>query len=88
MLELITNDTQATNPEMQQTLDELTHQGARRMIAEALELEVAEYIRPVVSPARRARPCPGGVNGQSRQCTLTLGAGPVTLFPKTEMTVC
>jgi len=45
MLELITKDAEATAPEVTQTLDELARAGARRMIAEALELEVEEHVQ-------------------------------------------
>ena len=79
MLELITKDGQGTNHEVQQTLDELARQGAHRMIAEALELEVEEYVsrlrhlRDEQSHALVVR------NGKGRQRTLTLGVGPIAL---------
>jgi len=79
MLELITNDSQATNPEVQQTLDELARQGARQMIAAALELEVEQHIAQL----RYLRDEQGRAlvvrNGKGQERTLTLGVGPVSL---------
>ena len=43
MLKLITEDAEA--PEISQSLDELARQGARRMIAAALELEAEQYVQ-------------------------------------------
>ena len=43
MLKLTTDDTEA--PEIAQSLDELARQGARRMIAAALELEAEQYVQ-------------------------------------------
>jgi len=81
MLELITKDGGGTKPEVQQTLDELARQGARQMIAAALELEVAEY----VSRWRHLRDEQGHAlvvrNGKGQERTLTLGVGPIVLQP-------
>ena len=44
MLELITKDAEATAPEVTETLDKLARVEARRMIAEALQLEVDEHV--------------------------------------------
>jgi len=43
MLKTITSDTNGTNPEINQCLDDLAREGAHRMIVAALELEVEEY---------------------------------------------
>lgn len=45
MVEFITDDQKRMAPEGAQTLDALTLEGARRMIDEALELEVEEYFQ-------------------------------------------
>jgi putative transposase len=45
MLKLTTDDTQGQTPEITQSLDELAREGARRMIAAALEVEVEHYVR-------------------------------------------
>jgi len=44
MLKVTTNDAQGQTPEITQSLDELAREGARRMIAAALEVEVEQYI--------------------------------------------
>ena len=44
MLKVTTNDVQGQTPEITQSLDELAREGARRMIAAALEVEVEHYI--------------------------------------------
>ena len=43
MVKLTTDDIET--PEITQSLDELARQGARRMIAAALELEVEQYVQ-------------------------------------------
>ena len=45
MFKLTTNDTEEQTPEIEQSLDELARQGARRMILAALELEVEQYVQ-------------------------------------------
>jgi len=79
MYELITNEPESTTPEVAQTLDELAREGARRMIAEALELEVEEYIQTM----RHLRDEQGHAlvvrNGRARVRTVTLGAGVVNI---------
>ena len=79
MLELITKDGQGTNQEVQQTLDELARQGARRMIAEALDMEVEEYIAKM----RHLRDEQGHAlvvrNGKGQERNVTLGAGAIGL---------
>jgi len=47
MLKVSTDDRDGQAPGMQQSLDELAREGARRMIAAALELEVEEYVQSV-----------------------------------------
>ena len=79
MLELITNDAEAIAPEVTETLDELARVGARRMIVEALELEVEQHIQIM----RRLRDEDGHAlvvrNGRARERTVTLGAGVVKI---------
>jgi putative transposase len=45
MFKLTTDDREGQAPEIRQSLDDLAREGARRMIAVALELEVEEYLR-------------------------------------------
>jgi putative transposase len=79
VLELITNDDEKTAPVIETTLDELARKGARRMIAEALELEVEEYIdrmrdlRDEEGHAQVVR------NGRAQERTITLGAGAIEI---------
>jgi putative transposase len=75
MLELITNECEKTAPEVTQSLDELAREGARRMIAAALEAEVEEYLQK----HSRIRDEQGHAlvvrNGKAQERTLTMGAG-------------
>ena len=47
MVKVTTDDRDGQAPEVQQSLDELAREGARRMIAAALELEVEQYVQSV-----------------------------------------
>ena len=79
MLELITNESEGTAPEVTQSLDELAREGARRMIAKALKLEVDEHIEKL-SHLRNERGHALVVrNGKGRERTLTMGAGAVKI---------
>lgn len=79
MLKLTTDYGDGTAPETSQTLDELAREGARRMIAEALQLEADEY----VAKMQHLRDEKGHAlvvrNGKARPRTVTLGVGPVEI---------
>ena len=80
MLKLTTNDTEGQAPEIERSLDELTRERACRMILEALELEVEQYIQKL----RHLQDEEGHAlvvrNGKSHhERTVNLGAGTVTL---------
>lgn len=80
MFKLTTNDSEGQSHEVQQSLHELARQGARRMILEALELEVEEYVREL----RHLRDEKGHAmvvrNGKSHhERTVNLGAGTISL---------
>ena len=47
MVKVTTDARDGQAPEEQQSLDELAREGARRMIAAALELEVEQYVQSV-----------------------------------------
>lgn len=79
MLELITKDAEATAPELTQTLDELARQGARRMIAEALQLEVDEHVHRMRHLRDEQAHTLVVRNGKARERTVTLGAGVVKI---------
>jgi len=79
MLELITNDAEGTAPEINQSLDDLAREGARRMIAAALDLEVEEYLK-MLGPVRDDQGHAAAVrNGRARARTLTLAAGAIQI---------
>jgi putative transposase len=74
-----TNAIQGQIPQVVRSLDELAREGARRMIAAALELEVEEYIeqlRPLRDENGHALVVR---NGKAKPRTVSLGAGPVDL---------
>ena len=77
MYKLTTNDPECTAPEVRLSLDELAREGAQRMIAEALKLEVGEY----VSKLRHLRDEQGHAlvvrNGSGKDRTVQLGVGAV-----------
>jgi transposase-like protein len=80
MFKLTTNDTDEQTPEIEQSLDELAREGARRMIVAALEVEVEQYVQAL----RHVRDEQGHAmvvrNGKSHhERTVNLGAGPVSL---------
>ena len=74
-----TNAIQGQIPQVVRSLDDLAREGARRMIAAALELEVEEYIEQL----RHLRDENGHAlvvrNGKAEPRTVNLGAGPVDL---------
>lgn len=85
MLECTTTDEKGTAPEVRLSLDELARVGARRMIAEALQLEADEY----VAHLRHLRDERGHAqvvhNGRAQERTLTLGVGAISLrAPRVE----
>jgi putative transposase len=79
MWEYTTTGEKGTAPEVQRSLDELAREGARRMIAEAMEVEVEEY----VSRRRHERDENGHAqvvrNGRAQERTVTLGAGAISI---------
>jgi transposase-like protein len=74
-----TDDLQGQISPVGQSLDELAREGARRMIAEALELEVEEYTQRL----RHLRDENGHAlvvrNGKAEPRTVSLGVGPIEL---------
>jgi putative transposase len=80
MFKLTTNDAEGQTPEITQTLDELAREGARRMIAAALEVEVAQYVEAL----RHHRDENGHAlvvrNGRSHhERTVQMGAGSIQI---------
>ncbi len=79
MLELITNESEKTAPEVTQSLDELAREGARRMIAAALETEVEEYLQKQSHLRDEQGHALVVRNGKGQERTLTMGAGAVKI---------
>jgi putative transposase len=80
MFKLTTNDAEGQTPEITQALDELSREGARRMIAAALEVEVAQYVEAL----RHHRDENGHAlvvrNGRSHhERTVQMGAGSIQI---------
>jgi transposase-like protein len=79
MIELTTNNGEETAPEIMRTLDELAREGARRMIAAALNLEVAEYLERTQNERDEKGHAMVVRNGKAKSRTITLGVGPVEI---------
>lgn len=79
MLELTTNETDGTAEEINQSLDELARQGARRMIAAALEAEVEEYLHKLSHLRDEEGHAVAVRNGRAQERTVTMGAGAVKI---------
>jgi len=79
MYKITTEESPSIASELSQSLDELAREGARRMIAEALQLEVEEY----VSKLRHLRDERGYAlvvrNGRAQERAVQLGVGPVEI---------
>ena len=79
MLKFTTDDGKGTAPEVSQTLDELAREGAQRMIAAALRIEVDEYLERL----RHVRDEQGHAmvvrNGYARERAVNMGAGVVNI---------
>jgi len=80
MIELTTNGPEGQTPEIEQTLDELAREGARRMIAAALEVEVEHYVgalRHLRDETDHALVVRNGKSHHER--TISMGAGSVRI---------
>lgn len=77
MLELTTNEPEGTAPEIDQTLDELARQGAKRMIAAALDAEVEDYLQKLSHLRDEHGHAAAVRNGRAQERTVTMGAGTV-----------
>ena len=67
------------DPEAAISLDELAREGARRMIAAALEAEVAEYVERFVDELDEDGRRVVVRNGRARERKLTVGSGTVSI---------
>ncbi len=80
MFKLTTDDTESQTPEIMQSLDDLAREGARRMIAAALQVEVEEYIESLVHLRDEQGHALVVRNGKSHhERTVNLGAGSIKM---------
>ncbi len=79
MFKITTNDTNGKNPEISQSLDDLAREGARRMIAAALELEVEEYLSRVRHLQGEQGHAVAVRNGKAQERTIQMGAGSIKI---------
>jgi putative transposase len=80
MFKLTTDDAEGQTPEITQTLDELAREGARRMIAAALEVEVAEYVEALRDHWDENGHALVARNGRSHhERTVQMGAGSIKI---------
>jgi transposase-like protein len=77
MLRVVTDE--STRGELASTLDEICREGARRMLAAALELEAGDYIAAVVDQLDERGRRLVSRNGHARPRTLTTAAGRVEI---------
>ena len=74
-----TNAIEGQIPEVVCSLDELAREGARRMIAEALELEVDEYVTKLCHLRDENGHALVVRNGKARPRTVSVGSNPVVV---------
>ncbi len=79
MFKITTDETNGTDPEISQSLDDLAREGARRMIADALELEVEEYLSRVQHLRDQQGHAAAVRNGRARERTIQMGAGSIKI---------
>jgi transposase-like protein len=79
MLKVTTDEEIGTAPEVMQSLDEIAREGARRMIAEALRLEVDEYVGKLRHLRDEEQHALVVRNGRAEERTVQLGAGAVRI---------
>jgi len=71
------NDPETTTLEVSHSLDELAREGARRMIAAALEAEAEDYLQRHCHERDEHGHAMVVRNGKAKERTLTMGAGGV-----------
>jgi len=77
MYKITTDDAEGQAPEISESLDELAREGARRMIAAALKLEVEQYVQSLHHLRDEQGHALVVRNGKARQRTVHLGAGTI-----------
>ena len=79
MLKFTTDDGKGTAPEVSQTLDELAREGAQRMIAAALRIEVDEYLERLEHVRDEQGHAMVVRNGYARERPVNMGAGVIKI---------
>lgn len=79
MVKITTDQTDGTNFEINQSLDDLAREGARRMIAAALELEVEEFLEKVKHLRDENGHAIAVRNGKAKERTIQMGAGSIKI---------
>jgi len=79
MLKFTTDDGKGTAPEVSQTLDELAREGAQRMIAAALRIEVDEYLERLQHERDEQGHAMVVRNGYARERPVNMGAGVIKI---------
>lgn len=79
MYQYITDLTDGPAPEVRQSLDELAREGARRIIAAALEAEVEQYLARLRGERDGQGHAVAVRNGRARERKVTLGAGTIAI---------
>jgi len=79
MLKFTTDDGKGTAPEVSQTLDELAREGAQRMIAAALSIEVDEYLERLQHVRDEQGHAMVVRNGYARERPVNMGAGVINI---------
>jgi putative transposase len=80
MFKLTTDDAEGQTPEITQSLDELAREGARRMIAAALEAEVTQYVEVLCHHRDEKGHALVVRNGKSHhERTVQMGAGSIKI---------
>jgi len=79
MLKFTTDDGKGTAPEVSQTLDELAREGAQRMIAAALSIEVDEYLERLQHERDEQGHAIVVRNGYAQERPVNMGAGVIKI---------
>ena len=79
MLKFTTDDGKGTAPEVSQTLDELAREGAQRMIAAALRIEVDEYLERLQHERDEQGHAMVVRNGYAQERPVNMGAGVIKI---------
>jgi hypothetical protein len=80
MFTITTHDKNGTSLEIRQSLDDAARDGARRMIANALQLEVEDYLEEVRHLRDERGHAVAVRNGKARERTIQMGASSIRMW--------